>query len=74
MTTTEVAALIRAALSITALVSSLLILTACGQKGPLYLPQDPSATSGDVSSETASAQTSDEKDKPKASEPTDSLD
>lgn len=30
-----------------ALFSSLILLAGCGQKGPLYLPQDPNATLGD---------------------------
>ncbi len=56
-----------------ALLSLLLLLTACGQKGPLYLPQDPSANTEAVSSNAAPAQTT-ENDKPKASVPTDSQD
>ena len=74
MQTPEVAAVIAAALSRTALLSCLLILTACGQKGPLYLPQDPNAMPEEVISEPAPAEAATEKDKPKASAPTDSQD
>ena len=56
-----------------ALLSSLLILTACGQKGPLYLPQDPNTTPEVTASDSAPAENAAEKAKPKANEPTDSL-
>ncbi len=74
MHTPQVAALIRAALTRTALLSSLLILTACGQKGPLYLPQDPNANPEEVSSDEAPAPAATEKDKPKGPTPADNLD
>ena len=53
-----------------ALLSSLLLLTACGQKGPLYLPQDTNVMAEDVASDSAPAEVATEKDKPKASVPT----
>ncbi|MFA7553133.1 MAG: lipoprotein [Spongiibacteraceae bacterium] len=35
-----------------ALLTSLLLLSACGQKGPLYLPQDQNLDTADVNSAT----------------------
>ncbi len=69
MPTPEVAVLVR-----TALLSSLLFLTACGQKGPLYLPQDPVTTPEEVTAAQTPAEAATEKDKPEADASADSLD
>lgn len=69
MQTPEVAIFIRAAL-----LTSLFILTACGQKGPLYLPQDSDAIPEDVISRPVVAEAAIEKDNTAASAPSDSQD
>ncbi|WP_339337858.1 lipoprotein [uncultured Oceanicoccus sp.] len=57
-----------------ALLTSLLMLTACGQKGPLYLPQDPNVVSEDTTSTAVSAETASKKDNNLAPAPSDSQD
>lgn len=69
MQTPEVAIFIRAAL-----LTSLFILTACGQKGPLYLPQDPDAIPEDVISRPVVTEAAIEKDNTAASAPSNSQD
>ena len=55
-----------------AFVTGLLILTGCGQKGPLYLPQNSDAMPEDVISGPASAETATEQDQNITAAPSDS--
>ena len=55
-----------------ALVTGLLILTGCGQKGPLYLPQNTDAIPEDIISGPASAEAAMGKDQNLTAAPSDS--